>query len=811
MSPPDARPDRPQPPGREALRWLVLANAVVLVLIVGLLVLTLTASRDAHRQRAFDAVDSLARGLERNIQAELARVGFALHLTALAAMRTGEPPPPQVLADLNRLVPQAENLRVLAFGAADAALKARPLPPGRLTVTGLRQAGAADRWVLDLVLGVERPAGQPAAWVAAEVDVRKFDRLFDGLGMGGQSAVTLRMDDLALVARHTDPPTPRSGIGSRNVSEQLNSALARAPREGTFLAQTALDGIERANAYRRVGEWPMLVLVGMAITDYLATWRNEARLAVGLALLTLALLAGVSWLAHRAWQRADNSRSALERERARLRALLLTASDGLHVLDRSGRLVEFSDSFATLLGRPRAELEGAHVSVWEARYAREQVDRVLRSFRVGERLDFSSLYRRPDDSLVQVDVAAVGVRLDDRDLFYLAARDVTEKKRSIAALQASEAFLDRTGRIAGVGGWDLDLLTGRIRLTAQALRLLDLLDSAVGHELTLRRCLRLFAHADRQRLAHALARARLDGHPWDLELPATTPRGRTVWLRCFGEPVGEGGQAMRMIGALQDVSERRARTAELRREQALRAELESQGREQARMLRERGEMLDVMAHEVRQPLNNASAAMQSAVAALKDVGEAVATPRLARAQNVLGQVMARIDNTLAVAALLARPGPIEREDTDIATLVAVAITDMSPADRDRVKVERETTARTVSMDMSLMRLALRNLLSNALKYSPPGSTVTLRLADSEQPLGLVMDVIDHGPGVEPQLQGRLFDRGTRGQGHAPGTGHGLGLYIVRRVMELHGGQVQLLSTGAQGTTMRLLVADAPDD
>jgi signal transduction histidine kinase len=45
----------------------------------------------------------------------------------------------------------------------------------------------------------------------------------------------------------------------------------------------------------------------------------------------------------------------------------------------------------------------------------------------------------------------------------------------------------------------------------------------------------------------------------------------------------------------------------------------------------------------------------------------------------------------------------------------------------------------------------------------------------------------------------------------PGSSHGLGLYIVRRVMELHGGQVQLLASGPGGTTMRLLVTDAPDD
>lgn len=796
-------------PGRhEALRWLVLANVVVIVLIAGMLTVTLSASRAAHRQRAFDAVESLARGLESNILAELGRVDLALRTAALSATEGESPPTAAVLATLQRLIPEAERLRFMGAGSAEPALlaAARATLPGRLVVSGPRQSGADDRWVIDLARPIEPGGG--AEWVAVELDVRQFERLFAKLGLGGQSAVTLRTADLALVARHTDPPMARSGLGSTNVSAQFHAALKVAPRGGVFLATTALDGIERASAYRRVGELPLIVLVGMATDDYLAPWRTDAWWAVALALLTVGLLIGASGLAYRALQRADTSRRALERERERLRALLLTASDGLHVLDRSGQLIEFSDAFAALLGRSRAELAGAHVSSWEARYPPEQVDRVLRSFRVGERLDFASVYRRADGSQVQVDVSAVGVKLDGRGLFYLAARDVTEKLRSLAALKASEAFLDRTGRIAGVGGWELNLQSGRIRLTRQTLRLLD---CAPDENFTPRRCLRLFTATDRRRIAHAIASARLDGRAWDLELAATTPRGRQIWLRCFGEPVTEDGRVAQMIGALQDVSERRARSAELRREQTLRVELEAQGREQERMLRERGEMLDVMAHEVRQPLNNASAALQSAVAALRDIGEQVAAPRLGRAQNVLGQVMARIDNTLAVAALLARPGPIAREDTDIGTLLAVAIADMPAQDRSRVRVQRDTTARTASMDMSLMRLALRNLLSNALKYSPPGSEVTLQLADSEEPLGLVIDVVDRGHGVDPPLQARLFERGARGHPGAPGTGHGLGLYIVRRVMELHGGQVQLLRTGDTGTTMRLLVVDAPDE
>jgi PAS domain S-box-containing protein len=792
------------PPGRRVLWWLLLADAAVLGLIAVLLAVTLNASRAAHRQRASDAVESLARSLELIVAAELARVDFALQSAARGLHAGGAGALAQARADIAAIVPEAERLRVLdpPSGPPAATAAAGGTPSGPLSVTGPHPGDG--RWVLELARRVS--VGDRPRWVVAELDVTTFERMFAGLEIGGGGEIALRMEDFALVALHADPVAARDAVGSRAVVPQLRAAVAAQPRRGSFVAVTPRDGIERTVAYRRVGAQPLYVIVDQPTIDGLQTWLQEARLAAGLALLTAAMLAGASVLAYRAWRRTEASRRERDRERERLRALLMTASDALLVLDRSGTLVEFSDSFAALLGYPREALQGAHVTHWEARFSREQVDRVLRGFRVGERLDYRSVYRRRDGSTVDVDVAAVGLRLDGRDLFHLAARDVTERRRAMAAMQASEAFLDRTGRIAGVGGWELDLVRARLRLTAQARRLLDI---PPYPPLALRRALRLFAPGGRRRLADAVARSRLDGLAWDLEVPAMTFQGRGLWLRCFGEPVLEKGQVVGMIGAVQDVTERRARNAELQREQQLRLELERQGREQERMLRERGEMLDVLAHEVRQPLNNASAALQGAAAALRELGGDEARQRLDRAQNVVGQVLARIDNTLAVAALLARPGPVEREETDIDTLVAVAVADMPAGERPRVRMQRDTAARSAPMDMSLMRLALRNLLSNALKYSPAGAPVIVRLADSEAPLGLLIDVIDRGPGVEPALQERLFERGARG--HTPGSSHGLGLYIVRRVMELHGGQAQLLATGAQGTTMRLVVADAPDD
>ncbi len=231
---------------------------------------------------------------------------------------------------------------------------------------------------------------------------------------------------------------------------------------------------------------------------------------------------------------------------------------------------------------------------------------------------------------------------------------------------------------------------------------------------------------------------------------------------------------------------------------------EAHARQLEALLGERTQMLDVLAHEVRQPLNNASAALQSAQGGLRGTPDGPASERVARAQVVLGQVMSSIDNTLAVTSLLAGREAIQRDDTDLDTLVDVVVADLALSDRKRVRVLRDTTTRTAVMDMSLARLALRNLLINATKFSAPGSEVQVRISDSDAPPALLIDVSDHGPGVAAEVLPRLFSRGARGS--TANAGHGLGLYIVQRVMALHGGTAQLLHTGQDGCTVRLTFA-----
>ncbi len=141
--------------------------------------------------------------------------------------------------------------------------------------------------------------------------------------------------------------------------------------------------------------------------------------------------------------------------------------------------------------------------------------------------------------------------------------DVTERKLAEAALRASQAFLDNTGRIGGVGGWAYDLLTQEMQWTDQAGRILEVDPNAPP--LTVGDSLALLGAGARARVQQALASEIAPGVTWDFELPATTLRGRRIWLRVTAEAEFADSGPVRLVGAVQDVTARRAMEAEVQR------------------------------------------------------------------------------------------------------------------------------------------------------------------------------------------------------------------------------------------------------
>jgi signal transduction histidine kinase len=102
-------------------------------------------------------------------------------------------------------------------------------------------------------------------------------------------------------------------------------------------------------------------------------------------------------------------------------------------------------------------------------------------------------------------------------------------------------------------------------------------------------------------------------------------------------------------------------------------------------------------------------------------------------------------------------------------------------------------------DRARIGQVLRNLLSNAAKYSPPGAPIELRATRPDHQIRI--EVIDHGPGVAPEERERIFDKFVRGrEEETRGTkGAGLGLYLSRRIVEAHGGSLNVEADAGGGS------------
>ena len=133
--------------------------------------------------------------------------------------------------------------------------------------------------------------------------------------------------------------------------------------------------------------------------------------------------------------------------------------------------------------------------------------------------------------------------------------DITERLRNRQALHRTRDMLQRTGALAKVGGWELDLVSGKVSWTDEVYRIHEL-DPSTPPELV--KAIEFYAPEARPVIEAAVAAAIAHGTPYDLELPFVTAKGRSLTVRAQGEAVMLDGTAVRLFGAFQDITERKA-------------------------------------------------------------------------------------------------------------------------------------------------------------------------------------------------------------------------------------------------------------
>jgi PAS domain S-box-containing protein len=132
--------------------------------------------------------------------------------------------------------------------------------------------------------------------------------------------------------------------------------------------------------------------------------------------------------------------TAMAREHMRLETILATASDGIHILDGEGLLVEANNAFLTMLGHDKSAIGRLRVSDWDAQDSWEVIGRRHRALIQSKgRATFETRHRRSDGRIIDVEISACGIEIEGKSFLYAASRDIGERRRSAALAQARDA------------------------------------------------------------------------------------------------------------------------------------------------------------------------------------------------------------------------------------------------------------------------------------------------------------------------------------------------------------------------------------
>ena len=470
----------------------------------------------------------------------------------------------------------------------------------------------------------------------------------------------------------------------------------------------------------------------------------------------------------------------------RFQLLVESMRDLFVAFDTSGHVIEANPAAAHALGTGEDGLLGRAVTSFVSAPPAGEVAALLDRAAAGERIERREVVLRADDGRELVlDVAFGAVELDGRRIFTASGRDLTEERRAAREIdrlrRQQELILE-----SSFDGIVLLGVDGLVRYANPAAHALLGAEPGALHGSDLH----AVAHHSRPD-GSAFAAERCDTYA-ALHDGTATSSHRDVYWRADGTPIDvtltvapvrdEHGVVTGAVAVLSDA------TAAVELERA------------------KDEFVSMVSHELRTPLTSLRGSLGLVAAGVLGELPERATPMVRMAVTSTDRLMRLVNDILDLQRLDAHRITLDVRPHRLADIVTTTVDGVrGVAEAHGVAVVDEVVDVELDADADRVVQVLTNLVANAIKFSPEGSTVWLRSRHHDG--DVVVDVVDRGRGIPADQLDRVFERfrqvesGDARHGH----GSGLGLPIARGLAEQHGGRLEVTSVTGEGSTFTLVL------
>jgi hypothetical protein len=484
------------------------------------------------------------------------------------------------------------------------------------------------------------------------------------------------------------------------------------------------------------------------------------------------------------------------------RIFLEEMQEGAVTVDQKGLIVYANRRFADFVGAPLESVMGSFFREHVCTADQAMVNNFLRNESGhGEKMEVSL---RVGHQLVPVFLTASPFHIDDSKsgkFLCLVVTDLTPQREVEASAAVDREWKHRYEAVVRASGhllYDWNPRTGEVLFGGD-------LERSIGHALSelatgQKQWEQLVHPEDLAAFRTECARAVADKKPFSLEYRVLRRDGTTRYFQDNGYPlIDSEGNVSNLVGFRVDVTARKHDEEKIRH---MNSELERRVSERTAELQFANQEMEAfcysISHDLRAPLRSIRGYSEIVLQEFGEKLDSRGEEYLKRACESAGHMNQLLDDLLRLSVI--SRGELQREQTDLNELVQQIAAELKSAEPERkvkFKIDRGLTARG---DARLLQIALGNLVSNAWKFTSKKTDAMIEVGLTEQNGESVFFVRDNGEGFEMEWKHRLFGVFERLHSTKDFPGTGIGLAIVQRIIQRHGGRVWAEGKSHEGAT-----------
>ncbi|MCB1140980.1 MAG: PAS domain S-box protein [Leptospiraceae bacterium] len=367
----------------------------------------------------------------------------------------------------------------------------------------------------------------------------------------------------------------------------------------------------------------------------------------------------------------------------------------------------------------------------------------------------------------------------DEPFMLLEYVDINQRKKAEISLRRNESLLKEMGKLAKVGGWELDIKSNKQLWTEETYAIYDRdpLDSTpdLGKEIS------LISQTHREDFESLLKNAISKGKPFDEEIEIITNLGNSKWIRIVSIPVLEKNEIIKLTGAIQDISERKKMEEELKRSNS---ELE--------------QFAYIASHDLQEPLRTVVGMVELLRKRYQDKMDDRSNEYIKYAVEASLRMQNLIKDLLDYSRVDRRNKPLQKIQAQ--ECFNIAILNLDEAIKESGSMISSDPLPEIFADSTQITQVFQNIIGNSIKFRKAGIQPQIHVSAKESEENWIFSIQDNGLGIEEEFFDRIFLIFQRLNPREDFKGTGIGLSFCKKVVERHGGTIWVSSKINEGST-----------